>query len=130
MIQDHFNNPESALVIIQPHIFIVDVKKAFGNHCHGELIRYFPLLEKTYEQSQFLYGDEEYRTVEGHRIMTNKTIYRYLLCKDTFFAQQQEFRFILSNRLIESPQIFDVKTTAKMQLMSSNEFFNSVHVMA
>lgn len=122
-VKNDFHNPDSALVILEPQRYISDMKKHLN--VVASSIRYYDY-SKCYVQ-QFSYlctGDEnaDFKSLS----MTYENRYRHLLCKDIFFKNQKEYRFIKLDELIDVPKSYPFEFNYEYKLVSCEDLFNGM----
>lgn len=130
----HFPKADTVAIIKNPYQFIKDVCATIGHDCKSDLVHYYHLLgfDSEYgtanDLSYFKYltqdvppHKENGKTV---RSFNAKYVYRSLLCKDVFFQNEQEYRFILPEITIVEAKEFPVKLTEKIELQDLEHFFS------
>ena len=64
-----------------------------------------------------------------HLELTTHNINRILFCKDSFFEEEKEYRFILPNKRISEPQDFYVRWfSQKKKMLTLDEFFSGIEL--
>jgi len=144
-IREHFPEADAVAVIPEPDKFIENVLKnihSVGNDihldCRSDYVRYFNMygIDTTLGKGKstkavdmgflkFITQDHE-PEIEGN--MAKYTVYesdawRHLLCKDVFFQQEQEFRFILPQEKIDGGNLYEVDLPDNVYIVDLNEFF-------
>ncbi len=132
-IISHFPNADTVAVIKNPHQFIEDVTASIGYDCKSDLVNYFHLTGfdgehgKVNDLSYFKYLMQDTPPVkmDGKTVYSfnAKYVYRALLCKDVFFANEQEYRFILPDINIVDGREFPVTLRETMELHDLSNFF-------
>ena len=127
-IREHFKDADSALLIETPKKFIKCVTQAFKEKCYAGLVHYYDMFKLTIDRLEFLTGEPF--DPNNRRVFTIKIddIYKHLYCKDYFFDEQQEFRFVIPEITITEPKIFEIGKDFKSKLVNINEFFNGIKV--
>ncbi|SKC58121.1 hypothetical protein [Maledivibacter halophilus] len=128
IIREHFGDADSALVIETPKDFIRCVTQAFEEKCYSELVRYYDMSILTMDRLEYLTGASDRFNNKRVFTMTTDNVYRHLYCKDDFFIQQQEFRFVVPEITITNPKTFDIEKGFKSRLVSVDDFFNGIEV--
>lgn len=102
-IKKDFSDATYALVILEPEKFISDIKNIEDTEFVCDKIQYYDYETNTIQMYMFLTtGDTEVKT-NKELSMTYENRYRHLLCKDTAFENQREYRFIALDKLIKEP---------------------------
>ena len=52
--------------------------------------------------------------------------WRHLLCKDLFFKDEQEFRFILPQEKINGGSLYEIDAPSDVQIIDFDEFFGQM----
>jgi hypothetical protein len=131
VIRTHFREANSVLIIKTPDIFISDVKNIFNNNCYADFVRYFNMSVLTDDRLAFLMGVPELSKLNTENMsffMTSDNVYKHLYCKDIYFNEQQEFRFIPSSIMINEPRIFDLQMNSSTELCDLDSFFAGVEI--
>ena len=134
-ISSHFKKADTAVIIHNPPGFIKDIETAFNGTCMMNPVNYFHVegfptedgrrsLDGAYVE--YLTQDTPPGEVNGSQISIGSDYaYRSLLCKDVFFANEQEFRLILPEQKIEEPNEFFVSyAETKTSVVSLSDLFN------
>jgi len=132
--QQHFPNADTVAVIKEPYQFIQDVRSSIGHECKSDLVNYFHLtgfnsdkgLVNDFSYYKYLTQDTPSVDLGGKRAYSfdAKYVYRALLCKDVFFKNEQEYRFILPELNITEGRVFPVNLNTAIELYDINEFFS------
>lgn len=134
-ITSHFPEADSVAIINEPKQFIEDIKKSLSKDVVADLVNYFHIdngfpnengvVSLDYEYFKFLTQDTP-PSIE----MNKKTysfnvnyVYRILLCKDIYFADEHEFRIILPKEKIENSKIYHVDLSDKISLCDLSDIF-------
>lgn len=133
-IISHFPNADTVAVIKNPYQFIEDVTTSIGHACKADLVNYFHLTGFDSEHGKvndlayfkYLAQDTPPVKLDGKTVYSFETkyVYRALLCKDVFFANEQEFRFILPEVNITDGREFPVHLQETVQLHDLGAFFS------
>jgi hypothetical protein len=127
VICEHFEKADTALIIKQPNVFIEDVKKVFNKKCKADTIKYYNMSILTTDRLKYLMDITKIQS--GKEISINiKDAYKHLFCKDFYFEEQQEFRFIANELHIKQPTIYKIDMNSKTELIDLKDFFNGVNV--
>lgn len=132
-IISHFPKADAVAVIKNPDQFISDIVTSIGSECKSGLVNYFHLTglgneqEKVNDHAYFMYLSQDTPPVKSG----NKTTYlfmpqygyRALLCKDVFFTNEQEYRFLLPNINIVDGKEFSVDIQEAIDLYDLKTFF-------
>lgn len=132
-IKKHFPKADSVAIIRNPYEFITDVKATIGTKCISDLVNYFELYGidspkgKVIDLQYFEYLTQDVppQKVDGNLTYTfyDKYVYRSLLCKDVFFKNEQEYRFVLPNDKIKKGTIYYIKPEQTISVVDLKEFF-------
>jgi hypothetical protein len=122
-IKEHFLSADTAILIQNPKQYIADVVDSIGTRCIHDIVRYFQV--DGYETDQGMRAidmglikymaqgvtDEHTTIPKGQPISFSANFsYRALFCKDKFFSNEREYRFVLPDIDINEPQNFTIKT--------------------
>ena len=127
-IRKDFNNPEAVLLIFNPQDYICDMKRILNVEASG--IHYFDLDKLPLQYFSFLCNGKEEISWQDFNNATFRANdkYRALLCKDVFFKNQKEYRFIKIDEAIETPKEYDFPFHYQYRLILSEEFFEGIKV--
>ena len=128
VIREHFKDADSALLIEKPNDLIKSITRTFDAKCYSELVHYFDMSTITIDRIEYMHDISFNPNNIKTYSMTNDNAYRLLYCKDKFFIEQQEFRFVVPEITLESPKIFQVGKNFKSRLLDIDDFFNGVEV--
>ena len=133
-IISHFPHADTVAVIKNPYQFIEDVTASIGYDCKSDLVNYFHLTGfdsehgKVNDLSYFKYLAQDTPPVrlDGKTVYSfnAKYVYRALLCKDVFFADEQEYRFILPEVKIVDGREFQTTLQETIELHDLSAFFS------
>lgn len=125
-IKNDFKDATHALIIFEPEKFIEDVSKIKGYKIVSDTIRYYDYEYNTIQMYSFLSsGMEEYnKNVE--KAVTYDNRYRHLLCKDTSFSVQQEFRFVILDQLIDEAVFYPIDFSSKYIIVPIDDLYNKI----
>lgn len=132
-ITDHFPKADFVAIISNPVQFIDDVRNSVRTDCKSGLVNYFHLegfesekgIAMDMEYFKYLAQDAPPKKEDGKTVYSfnGKYVYRSLLCKDIFFTDEQEYRFILPETRILYSQSISVALKEKVKIESLDEFF-------
>lgn len=135
-IKNHFPKADTVAIISDPMQFITDVESTIGCEIKYGRVQYFNI-DNGYrcedgssamdmDYMRYLTQDKPPEIVGNKRIykFLEKYVYRCLLCKDSYFKNEQEYRIVLQNEKIESSKIYQVKYTQKIDVVALEEFLN------
>lgn len=107
-IKHDFPKATHALMIFNPGVFIQEAEKAEGHRIVSDRIHYFDYSVNEMRMASFLTtGDENTIPESGISYTTTyNDRYRHLLCKDNDFKNQDEYRFIILDELIDAPKSY------------------------
>lgn len=134
-IREHFPKADSVAIISNPEQFIDDVKYSIGHRIEHELVHYFYIdkgLEvknsdqraMDMEYMKYLMQDTPPRKENGKTIYSfgAEYAYRTLFCKDIFFKDEYEYRFVLPEELIDAGTKYPVNLRESIQISPLDEF--------
>lgn len=132
-IREHFPKANSVAIIKNPDEFIANVKATIGTESVSGLVNYFNLYgfdsakgkANDLQYFKYLTQDIPPQKVEGGLKYTfsAKYVYRSLLCKDVFFKNEQEYRFILPNDKISKGTIYSIKLEQTIFVVDLKKLF-------
>ena len=148
-ILEHFPEADAVAVIQDPDRFIKNVLKCIRRigddmhlDCRADSVRYFNMCgintmlsdgksvkANDMEFWKFIIQDHEPEK-EGSRVkytVYESDAWRHLLCKDVFFQQEQEFRFILPNEKIDGGGLYKIDVPEKVHIIDLDEFFSKMN---
>lgn len=138
-IKEHFPKADSVAIIRNPDKFIANVKTTIGTECVSGLVNYFNLHGFDSEKGKvndlqyfkYLTQDIPPQKVEGgvQYTFSAKYVYRSLLCKDVFFKNEQEYRFILPNDEIKKGTIYSIKLEQTISVVDLKELFRKKSIL-
>lgn len=134
-IVEHFPKADSVAIIHDPKHFVDSVITSIGSEVkHGE-VNYFNLYGFDCEQGKsmdmryfkYLSQDVDPQKVDGGTKYTFSAdyVYRSLLCKDVFFSNEQEYRFILPKCKIDEGTIFNIDFDGLIEVKPLEAFWNN-----
>lgn len=125
-IKNDFKDATHALIIFEPDKFIDDVRSIEGHNIVSDSIRYYDYDYNTLQMYSFLStGTEEYeKGVEMAITYDNR--YRHLLCKDTDFKIQQEYRFIILDQLTENAVFYPITFSSAYLIVPIDELYDII----
>jgi hypothetical protein len=133
-IREHFPEANAVAIIRNPYKFISDVTKSIGHLCISDLVNYYKLYGHEVEKG--IANDMDYikyltqdtpPKIQGEKKIysfNEKYVYRSLLCKDIFFKDEQEYRFILPELKIKEPREFSIISNQDINIDSLDEFLS------
>ena len=146
-IRSHFPKADTAGVFYSPKQFIKSMEQIgivthdrvqyFNfNHTPGvilEMLDYINQCPGKLSNHNILLTSGRYETVDGKRRtefnLTTQSMKRILFCKDAYFEKEKEYRFILPNKRINTPQDFYVRwLSQKKRMFPLDEFFSGIEV--
>ena len=131
-IRKHFPKADSVAIIKNPDKFITNVKETIGTESVSELVNYFNFYGfdtkdrvNNMEYIIYLTQDVPWQKVgnEWKCTIDEKYAFRSLLCKDKFFENEQEYRFILPNDIITGGTIYPIRLDQTISVVNLEEFF-------
>ena len=132
-IRSHFPKANSVAIIKKPNEFVDNVKETIGTECVADYVNYFNLYGLDTEKGRAI--DLEYfkymtqdvppqKVENGMRyVFCADYVYRSLLCKDVYFRDEHEYRFILPNETINKGKVYPVKVNQTISVVSLEELF-------
>ena len=123
-IKSDFPDATHALIIQSSDTFIEDVKSIIGHKIVSDHIRYYDYSINTMQMYMYLTtGDEK---IVHNSSMTYDNRYRHLLCKDISFSNQKEYRFIITDKLIEKPAFYDFHFNSPYKILQIDELYRNI----
>lgn len=133
IIREHFPKADSVAIIKNPKLFVSNVKSSLKTECVSAEVNYFNLFgidsdeEKANDLQYFKYLTQDIppQKVEGGVKYTFSAnyVYRSLLCKDIFFKEEQEYRFILPKDRISLGTIYPINFEETISVVDLDVFF-------
>lgn len=135
-IRSHFQKADSGVVIENPNIFISDVIRGIDSEVILDLVKYFHF--DGYLREDGIYSNDLTYMIylaTGSTTMLDLTrmlvmsfdaqySYRALFCKDDFFINEREFRFVLPKITLEVPQVYSIKPSTNMSIIRIEELLS------
>lgn len=112
-IQTDFPKASHALIILEPEKFIEDVKGIANHQFASGGIHYYDYEINPLQMFMFLTTGSEAIKKNAVMSMTYENRYRHLFCKDIFFLNQEEYRFIGLDELISEPVFYSFSFRSK-----------------
>ncbi len=134
-ITSHFPEADSVAIINNPKQFIEDIKKSISKDVVADLVNYYHIdngfpnengaVSLDLEYFKYLTQDTPPSIVENIKkySFNVKYVYRILLCKDIYFANEHEFRIILPKEKIEKSKTYHVDLSDKITLCDLSDIF-------
>lgn len=135
IIREHFPNADAVVVIDNPDVFIEDIKKSIGCEIKADIVHYFNI-DKGYstdggqiamDMDYIRYVTQDVPPIKKNGItqymFRDDYAYRVLFCKDVFFCNEQEYRILLPNDVIQRGTNYPVKLSTKYNLYDLEAFF-------
>ncbi len=127
-IQADFPKATHALLILEPDKFIGAVKSIDGHSFVSDSIHYYDYDINPLQMYMFLCTGTETIKTNSVISLTYENRYRHLLCKDTSFSNQEEYRFIQTDELHAHPVFYPIRFTTKYMLIPIAELKNSIRI--
>lgn len=130
-IKSDFPNATHALVIVDSDEFVNAVRCADGHNIHSDSIHYFDYDYNSLNMMMFLSCGDENAAVPAGKLslaVTYEDRYRILLCKDTEFKNQDEYRFITLDELSSEPEFYHFSYNGKYILVPIEELINPMNL--
>jgi len=125
-VRTDFPKATHALIILEPNKFASNVQSINNHKIIGEEIHYYD--NDTPEKYMYLAtGDTRIRLKEALPIKKSDS-YRILLCKNSCFVKQNEFRFIILDELIDSSVFYSYKFTSRYLIVPINKLSKTIDV--
>lgn len=131
-IRKHFPKADSVAIIKNPDKFIINVEKTIGTVVFSDLVRYFDIYANNMEEinndlnyiSYWLEIATHIQEGNEHKYTINENnVFRFLLCKDIFFENEQEYRFILPKDTIKKGTIYHIRLNQAISVVNLKELF-------
>lgn len=120
-VKKNFPQATHALVILEPESFISSIDNIDDKHFVHDHIKYYDYEINPIQMYMYLATGEEKIESNKPLSMTYENRYRHLLCKDTSFENQKEYRFIGLNDLIKKPVFYDINFKSKYIILPIDE---------
>lgn len=128
-IKTDFEKATHALIIFDASGFINDVCQMENHAVANDYIHYYDYDINTLQMFAYLAtGSEEYEK-NKELVTTYDNRFRHLLCKDISFSQQQEYRFIILDELIEKPVFYTFNFSSKYIIVPIDDLYNSIEII-
>ncbi len=125
-IRNDFRDATHALIIFEPEKFIGDILKINGHSVVGDSIRYYDYEYNSLQMFAFLSSGAEAYKKSAEIAVTYDNRHRHLLCKDTFFSMQQEYRFIVLDQLIKEAVFYPINFSSKYLIVPISNLYNKI----
>lgn len=135
-IRNHFQKADSGVVVENPAILVNDVCAGISSRVIYDLVKYFNFDGYTRKDgtrsndlAYMVYlatGSNDLLDFSKMRVMSfdEQFSYRALFCKDVFFTNEREFRFVLPDITLSAPQIFSIKPSTRMVVLGIEELLS------
>jgi hypothetical protein len=119
----HFPKADTVVVIKNPSKFIDKIEAEFtGKVVHGD-VKYVTMNPVGIEWIRFVHENNVEKVEGGTKYsMTTDNAHRMLLCKDKYFIDEKEYRFILPDERIDNPKTYYFSKLANTEVMSFDDF--------
>lgn len=127
-IREHFPKADGVVIIENPDQFINDIKNTIGYDVKNDEVHYYNIDEGYKTENGQVAMDLQYMmyvTQDAEPIHENGMVrytfyedfaYRVLFCKDLFFENEQEYRFILPTERIDEGTKYNVKFSCEYKI--------------
>lgn len=127
-IKQDFSEATHALIILEPDKFITGVQAINGHQITSDQIRYYNYEENSLEMYMYLATGNADIRINETLTLTYENRYRHLLCKDTDFEKQQEYRFIVLDDLISKPVFYQFEFSSEYILVPFDELKKEIDI--
>lgn len=110
-IKRDFTNADTVLLILEPKKLITEIEKIC--QCKHELVNYYDFKENSFSYYNYLTSVNSDTTGK----MQEDDIYKHLLCKDSYFKSQNEYRIIKMDEKIDNAISIDFNFNSKYKLL-------------
>ena len=136
-IKEHFPKADSVAIIRNTESFVDCVNNSLKTDVKSEIVHYFHIYGFESEKGKAI-DMEYYRylTQDVPPVVSNggemytfcaDYVYRALLCKDVYYINEQEYRFLLPNKEIKEGTIFKIELDEKVQVQSLDSFWKEMN---
>ena len=127
-IRRDFPDATHALIILEQQKFIDSIKNIKGHIVVSDSIHYYNYDINDIRMASFLTtGDElSYKIGKVVMSMTYDERYRHLMCKDKYFIEQNEYRFIVTDELSDVPIFYNFSFESKYVLLPISELEDTI----
>ena len=125
-IKNDFKDATHALIIFEPDKFIDSVHLIEGHNIVSDSIKYYDYDYNTLQMYSFLASGTEKYNKDVEMVVTYDNRYRHLLCKDTDFQLQQEYRFIVLDQLIESAVFYPIIFSSSRLIVPIDDLYDKI----
>ena len=136
-IREHFPEADAVVIVPNPEEFVKKITNTISCNgkedirCISESVGYYHVFgfnERALDLSMFEYltQDSPVRQTEKgwERTALQKYAWRILFCKDVFFQNEQEYRFILPDEIVENGKLYEADIDGdSIEIMDLDEFF-------
>lgn len=130
-INRDFLDATHALIILEPEKFINEISKIENHSVMNDKIHYYDYDINDIRMASYLTTGNE-MSYKNHQVvmsMNYEEQYRHLLCKDKYFAEQDEFRFIVTDELSDVPVFYKFNFNSKHILLPIEDLKNPVTII-
>lgn len=127
-IKKDFKDADYGLLILEPEKFISNVKNITDHQFFSDKIQYLDDYEILSYVLDLPKSDLEAIPGKKHHICTSN-IHRLLFCKDPYFKNQNEYRFLNMDNFIDKPVSYNFKFTSKYMLVPIDKLENTLSVV-
>ena len=140
IIKNHFPNADGVVVIHNPDVFLRDIISTINHPIKVDRVHYYNI-DKGFECEdgkkandfgyvRYIMQDSPAEIKNG---MTTYSLYaenayRVLFCKDIFFADEQEYRIVLPDEIINEGTLYPVNLSTKYKVEDIDCLFQEYNV--
>lgn len=130
-IKHDFPKATHALIVLDDTKFVEAVENAGGHQICSDSIHYYDYDINDIQMLSYLTTGDEYSFKSGLKMqaMTYENRYRHLLCKDESFANQDEYRFIVLDKLSDILIFYPIQYMGRYKLLKIDDLKNPIDVM-
>ncbi|MDD3041069.1 hypothetical protein [Bacteroides sp.] len=125
-IKSHFPKADTAVVFTDPRKLIESLLSGAKSDIQHGYVNYFNMHPVDLEWVKFVHDNKGEKVDGGIRYtMLVENSYKLLFCKDLFFKEEKEYRFVYSNDSIRKPEVRRFEIGGQATIKTMDELFNS-----
>lgn len=128
-IKTDFPKATHALIVFDANCFINDVLNIDNRKIENDFIHYYNYDINTLQMFAYLTTGSEKFEKDIEMTLTYDNRFRHLLCKDTAFSSQQEYRFIVLDELIENPIFYSFDFTSEYMIVPIDDLYECIELL-
>jgi len=123
-IRRHFPKADTAVIFPNPARLINKMEEAYNTRLEHGLVKYFNMYPVGMDWVEFVNKKEKIEKGTKYSLSYNDA-YKMLLCKDLYFKNEKEYRFILADDAILEPEVKPVNDVGEVHIMGLSDLFNN-----